>query len=72
MLQLLGLSIALLQTVAKATPAASTAPLFIPTYWEFAGYPRISSNISLGTPKQEAIPTIVDLGSSDYWVSIED
>lgn len=69
MLELLGLSLILLQKLAVAAPSAD-APVFFPVYWAFEGYPRIASDIKWGTPQQAAVPTIVDLGSANYWVSL--
>jgi len=50
---------------AAATPA--TPPSF-PIYYAYGGYPRVMANISYGTPKQAPIPTVIDLGSANYWV----
>lgn len=60
-----------LPAIAAAAPAArqAQAPAILPLSYKYGGYPKVSTDIVWGTPGQEPIETVVDLGSADFWVS---
>ncbi|KAB8343220.1 hypothetical protein FH972_022810 [Carpinus fangiana] len=58
-----------LSAIAAAAPSPPTygpAPVFIPLKYKYGGYPRVVTDITY--PASNPIETIVDLGSSDFWV----
>lgn len=59
-----------LPAIAAAAPAArqAQAPAILPLSYKYGGYPKVSTDIVWGTPGQEPIETVVDLGSADFWV----
>lgn len=65
MLPLLLFSV-LVAAAPSVTSASSSAPVFIPLKYKYGGYPRVTTDITW--PGSQTIETIVDLGSSDFWV----
>ncbi|OJD30751.1 peptidase a1 protein [Diplodia corticola] len=62
------LSLLAASSAAQPTKRQDGKPVFMPLKYPYNGYPKVYADIYLGTPEQTPIETVVDLGSSDYWV----